>query len=171
MTDMSSTMPRDEPEPQVRIEEAFDAPRERVFDAWIRPELLTRWYAPHGCSLHIELLDARPGGSFHWCIRHPEFGDCWAIGSYIEVVRPERIVFTLVIADASGRPATPESQGHDPDFPAETVVRVTFDERDGLTVVTLEQNVSEELAKRTGAHAGWTEMLDRLGRLLADGSE
>lgn len=171
MIDTSSLAPRSESEPQVKIEEAFDAPRDRVFDAWVRAELLEQWFAPHGCSLHIEHLDARTGGSFHWCIRDPAFGECWTIGSYIEVVRPERIVFTSVIADASGQPATPESQGHDPERPAETVVRVTFDERGGQTVVTLEQSVSEALAKRTGAHPSWLQMFDRLSRHLAGGSE
>lgn len=143
MIDTSSPALRYESEPQVKIKEAFDAPRERVFDAWIRAELLERWFAPHGCSLRIEHLDARTGGSFHWCIHDPEFGECWTIGSYIEVVRPERIVLTSVIADASGQPATPGSQGHDPEWPAETLVRVTFDERGGQTLVTLEQSVSE----------------------------
>lgn len=79
-------------------------------------------------------------------------------------------MFTCAIADASGQPATPESQGHDPDWPAETEVRVTFDERGAQTVVTLEQTVSEALAKRTGAHTGWTQMLERLSRLVAGGS-
>lgn len=171
MIDTSAPTSRSETEPQVEIQETFEAPRERVFDAWVRPELLARWFAPHGCSLYIEHLDARTGGSFHWCIRNPDFGECWTIGSYVEVVRPERIVFTSVIADASGQPATPESQGHDPEWPAETDVRVTFEERDGQTVVTLQQSVSEELAKRTGAHPSWLEMLGRLSRLLAGGSE
>lgn len=171
MIDTSSPALRYESEPQVKIEEAFDAPRERVFDAWIRAELLERWFAPHGCSLRIEHLDARTGGSFHWCIHDPEFGECWTIGSYIEVVRPERIVLTSVIADASGQPATPGSQGHDPEWPAETLVRVTFDERGGQTLVTLEQSVSEVLAKRTGAHPSWLQMFERLRQHLAGRSE
>jgi hypothetical protein len=45
-------------------------------------------------------------------------------------------------------------------------VRVTFTERAGRTVVALEQNVSEWLAKRTGAHPSWLQMLDRLRRQL-----
>ncbi|MGH9379361.1 MAG: SRPBCC family protein [Thermoanaerobaculia bacterium] len=160
-----------ESEPPVRIQETFDSPRERVFDAWVRRDLLERWFAPHGCTLHIARLDARTGGGYHWCVRNPAFGDCWTIGSYIEVVRPERIVFTSVIADAAGQPATPESQGHDPAWPAETVVHVRFDERGARTLVTLEQSVSEALAKRTGAHPSWMEMFDRLSRLVAGGSE
>lgn len=151
----------------VRIEQIFNASRARVFDAWTRPDLLAQWYAPHGCALHIEHIDVRTGGSYHMCVRDPSFGECWTIGTYVEVVRPERLVFTAVIADAGGRPATPESQGHDPAWPAETVVRVTFAACGEQTVVTLEQDADEALAMRTGAHAGWLGMFDRLGAHLA----
>jgi uncharacterized protein YndB with AHSA1/START domain len=157
-----------ESEPLVRIEETFDAPGERVFDAWVRPDLLVQWYAPRGCTLHIAQIDVRTGGGYHWCVHDPSFGDCWTIGTYIEVARPKRLVFTSVIADAAGSPATSESQGHDQVWPSETEVRVTFNERGGRTVVTLEQDVSEALAKRTGAHPSWLQMFDRLSRRLAD---
>lgn len=151
----------------VRIERAFEAPREQVFDAWVRIDLLSEWFAPDGCTLHIARLDVREGGGYHWCIQNPSFGDCWTIGSYLEVRRPERLVFTAIIADAQGVPRTPESQGHDPAWPQETTVRVTFTERAGRTIVTLEQDVSQRLAERTGAHPSWLQILDRLTRQLA----
>lgn len=154
-------------EAMVCIEGVFNAPRARVFDAWINPELLAQWFAPDGCTLHIASIDVRAGGTYHWCVRNPEFGPCWSIGTYLEVTRPERLVFTSVIADAQGRPATPESQGHDPAWPAETLVRVTFTERGSQTVVRLEQTVSEALAKRTGAHPSWISMLARLNQCLS----
>lgn len=163
-------------EPQVRIVTTFDAPRERVFDAWVRPELLEQWFAPIGCTFHVERMDVRTGGGFHWAIRNPAFGDCWTIGTYLEIVRPERIVYTWAIADAAGNPVLPESQGHDPAWPAETVVRVSFEERPSSThsavqtLVTLEQDVSEALAKRTGAYPSWIQMLEALERHLAERS-
>ena len=56
----------------------------------------------------------------------------------------------------------PAAVGMDPDWPLETVVTVTLIPKDGRTMLTLHQTVSESLAKRTGAHPGWLEMLDRL---------
>ena len=150
----------------VRIEQTSDAPREQIFDAWVQQDLLEEWFAPDGCTLQVARLDVREGGGYHWCIKNPSFGECWTIGSYLEVRRPERLVFTATIADAGGMPRTPESQGHDPASPQDTTVRVTFTERAGRTVVTLEQDVPERLAKRTGAHPSWLQMLDRLRRLL-----
>jgi uncharacterized protein YndB with AHSA1/START domain len=157
-------------DPRVRIEQAFETPREQIFDAWVQKELLEQWFAPDGCTLHIARLDVREGGGYHWCIRNPSFGDCWTIGSYLEVRRPERLVFTSTIANADGVARTPESQGHDPAWPRDTIIRVAFTERAGRTIVTLEQDVSEQLAKRTGAHPSWLQMLDRLNQQLVSTS-
>ena len=151
----------------IRIEQVFDVPREQIFDAWVRKDLLEEWFAPEGCTLHIARLDVRVGGGYHWSIKSPSFGECWTIGSYLEVRRPERLVFTATIADADGNPRTPESQGHDPAWPQDTTVRVTLTERAGRTHMRLEQDVSERLAKRTGAHPSWLQMLDRLKRQSA----
>lgn len=150
----------------VKIERVFEAPRELVFDAWTQVDHLLQWYAPHGCTLRIVEVDARPGGRFHLCIHNPSFGDCWCVGRYREVVRPERIVYTLATADSEGNLIDPVQAGHDPRWPRETLVTVTFAEVRGATRLTLEQSVLESLAKHTGAHPSWLQMLDRLAELV-----
>jgi uncharacterized protein YndB with AHSA1/START domain len=150
----------------LRIERRFDAPRELVFDAWTRPEQLMRWYAPHGCTIQLVKLEARPGGRFHWCIHNPSFGDCWCVGVYQEMVRPERIVYTLATADSAGNQIEPAQAGHDPRWPRESLVTVTLTDVRGSTLLTLEQNVLESLAKHTGAHPSWLQMLERLDQIV-----
>ena len=151
----------------LRIERRFDAPRELVFDAWTRPEQLMRWYAPHGCTIQLVKLEARPGGRFHWCIRNPSFGDCWCVGVYRQIVRPERIVYTLATADSAGNEIEPAQAGHDPRWPRESLVTVTLADVRGSTLLTLEQNVLESLARHTGAHPSWLQMLERLDEIVA----
>ena len=150
----------------LRIERSFDAPRELVFDAWTRPEYLMQWYAPHGCTIQLVRLEARPGGRFHWCIHNPSFGDCWCVGVYQELVRPERIVYTLATADSAGNQIEPAQAGHDPRWPRESLVTVTLADVRGATLLTLEQNVLESLAKHTGAHPSWLQMLERLDEIV-----
>src|SRR5688572_27528633 len=123
----------------VRIERMFDAQRELVFEAWTKPEYLMRWYAPHGCTLRLVEVDVRPGGRFHFCISNPAFGDCWCVGVYRELVRPERIVYTLATADSAGNIIDPVTAGHDPRWPRETLVTVTLATVRGRTLLTLEQ--------------------------------
>jgi uncharacterized protein YndB with AHSA1/START domain len=125
-------------------------------------ERLMRWYAPVGCTIQFRALDPRPGGTFHSCIRSPEGRECWCRGVYRTVNRPVQIVFTMVVANERGESVEPAAIGMDRDWPLETVVTVTFVPKGGRTVLTLHQTVSESLAKRTGAHPSWLEMLDRL---------
>lgn len=151
------------------ISRVFDAPRELVFEAWTNPEHLLRWFAPHRCTLHFARIDVRPGGGFHSCIRDAAF-ECWCVGEYQEIVRPERLVYTLAIADEHGNKVAPSTVGHDPRWPAETVLSVTFEDHDGKTKLTLRQNVAESLAKQTGAYPSWLEMLERLDEVLHERS-
>jgi uncharacterized protein YndB with AHSA1/START domain len=154
---------------EVLITRLFDAPRELVFDAWTDPQQLARWYAPHGCEIEFRALDPRPGGTFHSCIRTPDGHRCWCRGVYRTVNRPVQIVMTMVVSNEKGETVEPAAAGMDPDWPGETVVTVTLVEKQGRTMLTLHQTVSESLAKRTGAHPGWLEMLDRLAAQLARG--
>lgn len=153
--------------PHVRIERRLPYPRDVVFDAWTKPELLARWFAPRGCTLKFESIDVRSGGGFHACLHNPTFGDCWTAATYLELVRPQRLSFSWRAADADGNAVSPQSQGHDLDWPAETIVSVEFIAEPNGTLVRLDQNVSEALAKRTGAHPSWLQMFDILGEHLA----
>lgn len=154
-------------EETVLISRVFDAPRDLVFDAWTRPEYLMRWFAPRGCTFHIERIDVRAGGGFHSCVRDASF-ECWCLAVYREIVRPERLVYTLAIADQHGNKVAAADVGHDQRWPSETLLTVTFEELGGKTKLTLHQDVSEALAKQTGAYPSWIEMFQRLDELLRE---
>jgi uncharacterized protein YndB with AHSA1/START domain len=150
----------------ILIERVFDAPRELVFEAWTNPEHLLAWFAPRGCTVSYSHIDVRPGGRFLSRVQNPSFSDCWCVGEYLEVVAPERIVYSIAIADSKGNKVDPAHAGHHPDWPRETIVRVTLEDDHGSTRLTLEQNASTALAKQTGAYPSWLQMLDELDRFL-----
>ncbi len=152
---------------QVEITHTFNAPRSLVFKAWTNRENLRNWYAPPGCTFKFKKLDIRTGGQFHYCICHPEFGDCWCIGEYKEIKEPEKIAYTLINADEMGNPVDPVTIGMDPEWPGETLVTVYFSEKDGKTTITLHQTVAEQVAKKTGAHPSWIRMLENLEHILS----
>lgn len=151
----------------VVITHIFSAPRELVFNAWTDPRYLPRWYAPPGCVIRFQHLDIKPGGSYLSCISNPSFGDCWATGVYIEITPPERVVYTTDVADETGKRVEAATVGMDPEWPSKTVVTVTFEEMPaGKTKVTLHQTAPELVAKRTGAHPSWIQMMDRLNQMI-----
>lgn len=85
------TMPS---ERAILITRAFDAPRALVFEAWTKPEHVTRWWDPGQVPLAVCEIDLRPGGAFRFvhggtsAMKH-EFA-----GIYREVDPPARLVFT-----------------------------------------------------------------------------
>jgi uncharacterized protein YndB with AHSA1/START domain len=80
--------------PTITITREFDAPPDRVFRAWVDPELVVQWLGPRNLTMHIEHWDARTGGAYRY--RHVrEDLDVGFYGSFHEVRPNERIVQTF----------------------------------------------------------------------------
>jgi uncharacterized protein YndB with AHSA1/START domain len=75
----------------VRIKEMVDAPRKRVFAAWTRPELLTRWWGPGMFETVSAEIDLRVGGAYELVL---EPGSMRLVGEFREVTPPEKLVYT-----------------------------------------------------------------------------
>src|SRR5262245_19787454 len=83
---------------EILMTREFAAPRELVFDAFTKPELIRRWLGGlPGWSMVVCDVDLRPGGTYRWVWRRDGGGpesEMGMVGTYVEVVRPERIVST-----------------------------------------------------------------------------
>ena len=107
MAASDAKMSKGSEETDLVITRVFDAPRELVFDAWTKGEHLQQWQgAPRGFTVTTEKSDIRPGGGFRICMRSPDGVEHRLEGSYREIVRPERLVFTHTLLDAAGKPST-----------------------------------------------------------------
>ncbi len=71
----------------------FDAPRKRVFRAWTDPEHLARWWGPKGFTNAFQEFDLRPGGTWRFVMRGPNGAEYQNKSVFVEIVKPERIVF------------------------------------------------------------------------------
>jgi uncharacterized protein YndB with AHSA1/START domain len=142
--------------PELVVARLFHAPRELVFECWTTPEHLRHWQgAPRGFTVTSSESDIRPGGFFRICMRSPEGVDHWLEGHYCEIVKPERLVFTHAWLDAGRK------------FGKETLVTITFTERDGGTELALHQTGFHSAESRDGHKYGWTSALDVLADYLA----
>lgn len=80
---------------EITFTRAFDAPRQLVFDAWTKPELLKRWlYGPDGWSLDVCEVDLRVGGRYRYGWKHKNGNVMGMGGVYKELKVPERLVNT-----------------------------------------------------------------------------
>ena len=130
------------------LRRTFTASRQRVFRAWITPRALEHWLRPRGMSMTVRWLDARVGGSFHFDL---EDGGCM-IGTYLQIVPPEKLVFTWSVGAAPGQ---------------ETVVTLDFLDQGAVTEVVLTHEHLGTPERRALAEGGWPSLLDALASVLS----
>ena len=78
---------------EIATTRVIDAPRERVFEAFSDPARLARWWGPAGFSSTFHEFDFRPGGRWRFLLHGPNGADYPNESVFVEVVKPERIVF------------------------------------------------------------------------------
>ena len=156
---------------ELLIKRVIPYPRDVVFDAWTNAEDLVKWYAPRGCKIIVKKLDIREGGKFHWCIKNPNYPDCWCTGQFIRIQVPSFIEYNIRMADRDGNPISSAQAFKQNNWPEETRVAVTFIPHGSNTEIILKQTVIEAVAKQTGAYQGWIEMLEILEEQLSSTSK
>ena len=105
------------------VARTFNAPARIVFEAWTRPELLKRWWAPKsmGVPLLSWVADVRAGGSYRVEFGHEGSTPMAFFGRYVEVTPHSRLAWTNE-ESAEG-----------------AVTTVTFEEREGKTLLVLHE--------------------------------
>lgn len=137
------------------ITRVFDAPRALVYEAWTKPEHAKQWMAPRGMSVAEWENDARVGGTWRMVMGPAEGPEHRVTGKNLEVVPPDRLVFTHAWLDDDGKP------GH------ETVCTVTFVESEGKTTMTFQQATFQSVEDRNGHREGWGQSFDNLAERVA----
>jgi uncharacterized protein YndB with AHSA1/START domain/predicted enzyme related to lactoylglutathione lyase len=148
----------------LRVTRLIKAPRERVFAAWTTPEEIMKWFGPETCQILSAKVDLRVGGKYHFrvkgtdCESGKEMGERDLRGTYREVKRPSRLVYTW------------GWQG-DPDVElGETVVTVDFLDKEGFTEVQITHDGFPNTEARDKHNYGWNGCLDRLQKFAAGDS-
>jgi uncharacterized protein YndB with AHSA1/START domain len=143
-------------EREIHIERVFDAPRDRVFEAYTDPKLIPEWWGPDSTTTVVDRMDVRPGGSWRFVARDSDGSETAFRGTYREVSPPERIVQTFewegMPGHVSVETATFEDLG-DRTKVVTTSLFHTTEERDGML--------------QSGMERGMNETFVRLDKLLA----
>jgi uncharacterized protein YndB with AHSA1/START domain len=134
----------------------FNGPARIVFDAWTRPELLKRWWAPKsfGVSFISCEADVRAGGTYRFVFGHPASEQPMEFfGRYIEVTPHSRLVWT-----------------NDEGAEGGAVTTVTFEERGGETLVVMHDlypsKEALDSAIASGSTSGFSETFAQLDEVL-----
>jgi uncharacterized protein YndB with AHSA1/START domain len=135
----------------------LDAPRELVFAAWTDPKQVVQWWGPRGFTTTNHEMSVTPGGLWRFVMHGPDGRDYKNKIIFIEVVKPERLVYRH-----AGEEETENVRFH---------VTVTFDERGRKTLLTMRSlfetaQMRDEVVTKYGAIEGGKQTLERLAEFV-----
>jgi uncharacterized protein YndB with AHSA1/START domain len=139
---------------ELHLRRFFAAPRQMVFDAWTKPEMVKEWWGPKCFTNPVCEMDARGGGEIRIHMKAPDGTVYPVLGRFVEFYPPYRFHFTSGPVDQEGKQIF------------ETWTSVFFEEKNGGTEVVLDVHVTKstpEAAKYLkGMRQGWSQSLDKL---------
>lgn len=156
------TLPSDR---EVRVVRSFNAPRQLVWDAHTKPELIQRWMlGPPGWAMPVCEMDVRVGGAYRWRWRSEADGKEFGFfGEFLEVNKPAKLVHreSYDPGDVGGSMSTAE--------PA--VITSEFSESDGVTTLVVTMLFASKDVRDGAVSTGMTGGMEigyaRLDEMLA----
>lgn len=137
-------------ERELAVTRTFAAPARLVFEAWTRAERFKQWWLPKSMSTRLRSIemDARTGGRYRLGFE----GGMDFFGRYLEVTPPTRLAWTNEESGDAG-----------------SVTTVTFEEKNGETLLVLRELYPSKEALEAGAGAtdAMAETFQQLDELLA----
>ena len=136
----------------LQLERTFQAPAQRVFDAWTSEEVMRRWFhGEHAWETPVAEVDLRVGGAVRVVMRDPVKGaEHGGGGHYIEIDPPTRLAFTWTWDDDT----------------RQTLIEVDFEEAEGVTIVRFTHSGLRDEESVRNHEGGWTTCFDNLERAL-----
>ena len=132
---------------QARAEQHYDFPIEDVFDAWLDPASLAEWMRVPSWEKGVSAESHPEVGGDYRLVMHKPDGDVVHTGTYLEIDRPHRLVFTWTRHGSSV---------------VDSVVTIELSARNGGTDFTLIHDRLPDEATAQGHVSGWVGFLDNL---------
>jgi uncharacterized protein YndB with AHSA1/START domain len=138
----------------LRLERAFQAPAQAVFDAWTSEEVMRRWFhGQHDWETPVAEVDLRVGGAVRVVMRDPREGtEHGGGGRYTEIDPPNRLAFTWA--------------WDSDDDAMESLIEVDFEEAEGATTVRFTHSALRDEESLRSHEEGWNACFDNLERAL-----
>ncbi len=144
---------------EIQVTRDFDAPRRLVFDAFTKPELVSRWLlGPSGWTMPLCEIDLKVGGAYRYRWRHEADGREMGMGGvFREIVLQERLVATERFDDSW--------------YPGDALDTTVFVDEGDMTRITItvlyESKQARDTARASGMERGMAAGYDRLEKLLS----
>jgi len=137
----------------VSLHRVLKAPAERVYRAFLDPDAMAKWIAPHGFTGKVHHMDARVGGSYRMSFTNFGTGKSHSFGgTYVELTPFERIRYS--------------DRFDDPNLPGEMRVTITLRPVACGTDLTIVQEGIPAAIPVEFCHLGWQESLSLLAHVV-----
>ena len=134
----------------LQVKRVIKASAADLFDAWTKPELMQKWYAPAPMKVLSSSADLRIGGAYHNEVQ--KGSEILRVeGIYKQIIPNQLLVFTW----------TPCTAG--PGY--ETLVTVEFKPAQSGTEITITHEGFKDIETRNGHEYGWNGCLDLMAKI------
>ncbi len=137
----------------MKLHRVFTAPPERVFKAFIDPDALVKWMAPHGFTAKVHHLDAKVGGTYKMSFSNFSTGSSHSFGGTYHEIIPNQL---LRYSD----------QFDDSNLPGNIEMIIQFKAVSVGTEVHITQSGIPEVIPVEACYLGWQESLQLLTLLV-----
>lgn len=126
---------------------------DKAYRAFLEPDAVASWIAPHGFVCTVHKLEAKEGGQHRMSFRNFTTGQSHAFGgAYLKLVPGELLVYT--------------DKFDDPNLPGEMKVTVSLKAVSVGTELTIVQENLPDVIPVEACHLGWRDSLEKLARLV-----
>lgn len=152
------TLPSDR---EVRVTRQFKAPRQLVYDAHTKSELLPKWLGYPGWDMPVREMDVRVGGKYRWQWKNLEDGKQFGFfGTFTEVNGPSKLVHEEYYDPGDLDYAMPTG---DP-----CIVSLDLSEQDGVTTLVCNMTFASKEARDGAVSTGMTDGMEHSYTRLDD---
>jgi uncharacterized protein YndB with AHSA1/START domain len=137
---------------ELTITRLISAPRQLIWEVWTSPDHIKNWWGPNGFHTTIHKMEVRPGGVWNFIMHGPDGKDYENKDVFVDIVKPEKIVYDHINYPKHRATITFEEQGNN------TLLRMT------MVFETIE--VKDQSIKTNQADEGLKQTISRLETYL-----
>ena len=139
---------------EISMTRVFNAPARVLFDVWTKPEHVRKWYGVRQTTVTVCDIDLRVGGAWRWVVTRNGMEVAFS-GVFRQIDPPRRLQRTEVFEAMPG---------------AQSLVTLTFDEKDGQTMLTMnmlfQSKQDRDVALKSGMELGIKECFQKIDDLV-----
>ncbi len=137
----------------IRLHRVLNTKPERLYRAFLDPDALVKWMAPHGFTAKVHQMDAKVGGGYKMSFKNFSTGSSHSFGGeYLELVPNQRIRHT--------------DKFDDPNLPGTMTVTVELKQVSVGTELHITQEGVPDAIPAEACYLGWQESLTLLKQLV-----